>query len=130
MSVPESTVEAVVREVSERMSDPSYGQLAVGTFVAAQPQVARFLSAAGAKLGADVVVHAAFHAEVMRECLERHLGAPPRTASFRDLDDAAGDDAAGRFGKKEPALASYLALNVDEEVLCGLFAHVGLTLSR
>jgi hypothetical protein len=129
-AVPEALVEAVVREVSERLADPAYAQLAVGSFVAAQPHITRFLSAQGTALGGEGIVHAAFHAELIREALERHLDAPPRVASFRDLDAAAGPDALKRFAAKQPALASYLASNVDDEPLRELLAHVGLVLAR
>lgn len=129
-AVPEALVEAVVRDVSERLADPSYAQLAVGSFVAAQPHVARFLSAQGEAVGGEGIVHAAFHLELVREALERHLGAPPDVASFRDLDATAGADAMPRFAAAQPALASYLASNVDDEALRSLLAHIGLALVR
>ncbi|MCB9622010.1 MAG: hypothetical protein H6721_01245 [Sandaracinus sp.] len=128
--VPEALVEAVVKDVSERLADPSYGQVAVGSFVAAQPHVARFLSAQGGALGGEGVVHAAFHGELIREALERHLGGPPKVASFRDLDATAGDGAMKRFSAVQPALASYLASNVDDEALRELVAHVALAICR
>lgn len=129
-AVPEALVEAVVREVSERLADPAYAQVAVGSFVAAQPHVARFLSARGTALGGEGVVHAAFHGELLREALERHLGSTPRVASFRDLDATAGADAMKRFSSSQPALASYLASNVEDEALRELLAHVGLAITR
>ena len=46
-AVPEALVEAVVREVSERLADPAYAQLAVGSFVAAQPHITGGADAAG-----------------------------------------------------------------------------------
>lgn len=128
--VPEELIEAVVKDVSARLADPSYAQVAVGSFVAAQPHVARFLSAQGSAIGGEGVVHAAFHLELLREALERHLGEPPRVASFRDLDVTAGKDAARRFAATQPALASYLASNVEDEALRELLAHVGLALTR
>ena len=44
MPVPEAAVEKVVKSVSKKMRDPSWAQVAVGEFVEAQPDLARFVA--------------------------------------------------------------------------------------
>ncbi len=44
-AIPESTVAAVVNEVSGHMKNPQYAELAVGDFVTAHPDAGRFISA-------------------------------------------------------------------------------------
>lgn len=128
MAVPEALVARVVAEVSRQLADPRYTQLAVGRFVESQPQVSQFLSARASKIGGEAVIVAAFHAEVVSECLRRHTARselPP--VGFAELD-AAATDAATRLAAEEPALANYLATNVEGEELRGVLALVTLAL--
>lgn len=119
----------VVSETSKRLSDPGYGQVAVGTFVQQHPQVGQYLSARMADLGGgENVIHAAFHAQVMAECIERHRGSPVPPVGFRDLDAAAKGDPPARLREDEPALSDYLASNVDEAGMRSVLALVALAL--
>ena len=128
MAVPENLVAAVVAAVSERMKDPMYAQLAVGSFVQSQPHLAKFLTAKMDRIGGgEAVIHAVFHAEVLAECVREHRGAD-KVVSFAKLDETSGDDPLGRLRSDEPALAEYLAGNV-EAPLQPVVAHVGLALT-
>lgn len=127
-SVPEKLVESVVREVEGRMKDPQYAQVAVGQFVQSQPTVARYLSAKSASIGQEGVIHAAFHGELMSECYRRHGGRPMLPPLGFDELDEASHDSTKRFSKLEPALASYVASNVDEPELREVLALLGVAL--
>jgi hypothetical protein len=135
MSIPESVVAQVVADVSSRMSDPGYAQLAIGGFVQAHPDVGRYLSAHLDELGGgEAVMHAVFHAEVMNDCYRRHLGRELRPIRFRDLDAVANvtssAGASSTLQKLEPALADYLASNVEEEAMRRVLALVAVAMSR
>ena len=129
MPVDEAQVQAVVSEVSQRMSDPSYAQTMVGAFVQSQPTVGRYLSARGPKIGGgEAVVHIAFHAEVLSDCLRRAHGRALPTIGFDDLDAAAQGDSEARFAEAERALASYVASNVDDAPIRLELCRIGLAL--
>lgn len=131
MSIPENVVAEVVREVSTRMSDPSYAQLAIGGFAQSHPDVGRYLSAQLDELGGgEAVMHTVFHAEVMNECFERHLGHPLPPIRFADLDAAANGDETASLRALEPALADYLASNVDTDAMRRALSLVAMAMTR
>jgi hypothetical protein len=129
MPVPEKTVVAVVTDVSKRMSDPTYAQVAVGSFAQAHPDAARYVTAHADELGGtEAVVHAIFHAEVMAECVRRHAGRSPSRLSFADLDEAAHADQLLALRRVEPSLADYLASNVESDAMRRVVALVAMAL--
>ena len=129
--VPETVVAAVVADVSKRMSDPSYAQVAIGSFAQAHPDVGRFIAAHKDELGdGEAVIHAVFHAEVIHECFRRHLGRYLAPIGFAALDDASGDGVLERFARTQPALADYLKSNLDNEVMQRLLALVGTAMDE
>jgi hypothetical protein len=129
-SVPESVVETVVKSVSARLADPNYAQIAVGTFVEAFPDVSRFVSAHADELGGgEAMIHVVFHAQVLAEAFETHRKRVAKEIGFVDLDRAAVADLEEGFAAAEPALASYVASNVETPVVRRLLAHIGLALS-
>ena len=129
--IPESVVEAVVGDVSKRMSEPNYAQVAIGTFVQSHPDAGRFITAHLDDLGGgEGVMHAVFHAQVLDECFRRHLGRSLTPIGFELLDMAAQNDPVVAFAKRQPALASYVASNVDEEPLRKLLALVGVAMDE
>jgi len=128
-AVPESVVTEVVREVSERMEDPGYAQLAIGGFAQAHADAGRFITAHLDDLGGgEAVMHTVFHAEVLNECFRRHLGHALTPVGFVDLDVASKGDIESRFAQAQPALASYVASNVDADPMRRLLALVGLAM--
>jgi hypothetical protein len=130
MPVSETLVESVVRETSERLKDPSYGQLAVGDFVQSQRNVSQYLSSRAAKMGgAPVVVTLVFHAQILSECLRKERGSDVPVVDFPTLDRAAQGDAQANLHAREPALANYIASNVDEAALRLELCKVALALS-
>ncbi len=131
MTIPEQVVAEVVREISARMSDPSYGQLAVGSFVQAHPEASQFLSAHMDELGGgENVIHAVFHAQVLARCFEHHLedaALPP--LGFTDLDVVSrGGEPVARLEASQPALNDYLGSNVTEPAMRRLLALIALGL--
>src|SRR4051812_31524101 len=98
MPVSEATVSAVVADVSERMKDPNFAQLAVGSFVEIQPHITRFLSAKAGRLGgAQVLMELVFHAQVLLECLSKEAARDVPEVSFGVLDRASQGDYAQTF---------------------------------
>ncbi len=131
--VPEDVVARVVTRTSERMaSDPTFTQLAVGSFVQAHPDVSRYVTANTETLGGEGVIHVVFHAEVMAECFRQHLGRDLPPVDFATLDAAASadGDAPVRLHDLQPALSGYLASNVDEEPVRMILALIGLAFDR
>jgi hypothetical protein len=109
------------------MGDPSYPQLAVGNFVQNHPDVSRFVTAQADNLGGgEAVIHVVFHAEVLAECFRRHGKADLVAVDFAALDRASTEDPMSEFDRVQPALASYVASNVDSPALRGILAHIGL----
>lgn len=131
MSIPEQVVAAVVSDVSERMSDPGYAQLAIGGFAQSHPDIGRYITAHLDELGGgEGVMHTVFHAEVLNECFRRHLGRELRAVRFKDLDAAAAGDHESSLRASEPALADYVASNVDHDAMRRVLALVALAMSR
>ena len=129
MAVLESLVASVVLEISERMKDPSFTQIAVGSFVEAQPQLAQYLSVKSGRIGgAQGVLELAFHAELLCECLRQSLGRELPMVDFKQLDLASQGDPVPRFSAREPALASYVASNVEQENLRIELCRMGVAL--
>lgn len=129
--IPESLVASVVTEVSQRMNDPGYAQMAIGGFVQSHPDVSRYITAQLDELGGgEAVMHTVFHAEVLHECFRRHAAQDLPAIRFRDLDAAAnGDEVAGLYAS-EPALADYLASNVDVEAMRKVLSLIALAMAR
>ncbi|MCB9594257.1 MAG: hypothetical protein H6719_16105 [Sandaracinaceae bacterium] len=126
--VPEEVVAAVVTEVSQRMSEPAYAQVAIGTFVQEHPDAGRFITAhLDALGGGEGVMHTVFHAQVIDECFRRHRGGVG-TVGFRELDLAAKGDAREILTRRQPALASYVASNVDDEAQRNLLALIAVAM--
>jgi hypothetical protein len=133
MGIPEALVAEVVAHTSEQMAkDPSYAQMAVGSFVQAHPDVSRFVTANTEAIGGEGVIHTVFHAEVLLECFRRHLGRELRAVRFATLDAAASGegDAIARLSTSQPALADYVKSNVDTEPVQNLLALIALAFDR
>ena len=130
-SVSEELVTTVVTEVSKRMGNPQYGELAIGTFVQSQPEMSRFLSAHADELGgAEGVMHAVFHAQVLSECFQKSRNQDVPVVPFSLLDETHTDDPMKTLESCEPAVASYVASNIDSVSAQRLLAHLGLALHR
>jgi hypothetical protein len=129
MPVPETLVASVVADTSERMSDPQFAQVAVGHFVQSQPELASYLSARSSRIGgAQGVLEVVFHAELLCECLrQQHAKELPRVP-LRVLERAAKGDAVAEFAAAEPALASYVASNVEGDAVRTELCRIGLAL--
>jgi hypothetical protein len=129
---PEELVAEVVAEVSSRMQDPAYAQVAIGAFIEAHPEASRFVALKmTARGGAEAAMHALFHAQVVAECVARHRGVDALAPlCFADLDAVAEDARGAGLAAKEPALAGYLQSNIDEPKTEGVIAHLALALAR
>lgn len=127
MAINEGLVLEQVKAAAERLKDPAYAQVAVGTFVQDQPDISRYLTAQlGDADGGESLMQGVFHLEFMRNCFEAAYGSPPPQVSFRGLDSVVVPDPLEKLGAREPALADYLVSNIDSDTLRKLIAQVTL----
>lgn len=128
-AIPEATVAAVVSEISERMKNPKFAELAVGDFVQSHPDAGRFVTAQAKALGgSEAVVHVIFHAQVIAECFRKHGRTRIRPVSFAALDRAAGENRLAALSQVEPALADYIGSNVEAPAEREAIAHISLAI--
>jgi hypothetical protein len=129
MRVKKELVAEVVAEASKKMSDANYSATMVGGFVQHQAPVAQFISAHDTDLGgAEAIVNIIFHCALINECLRR-AGGRPRTLSYEDLDAASQGNPLTGLEKKQPALADFIASNIDNAEGQKLIALVALALT-
>jgi hypothetical protein len=118
MAIPEKVVASVVAEAGKKMSDPKYAQTLVGSWVQSQPEAAKYMSASAKELGgAAAVVNAVFHCALIAQCFLRHHGRSVRRMSFAELDAASNGDRDARLRQHQPAIADYVAANVEEPMM-------------
>jgi hypothetical protein len=114
MAIPEKVVAQMVQEAGAKMADPRYAQTMVGSWVQAQPDAARYISASAKELGgAEGVVNTVFHCALIAQCFLRHHGRSVRSMRFAELDAVSGGDRDARLRKLQPALADYVEANVE-----------------
>ena len=114
MRIPEKVVAEVVKEASVKMADPKYAQMLVGSWVQAQPNATKYMTAHAQELGgAEAIVNAVFHAALLATCFLRHGGRSVRKMTFQDLDSVAHLDRDLDLKKRQPALHDYLVANVE-----------------
>ncbi len=129
-AIPEELVAQVVSDISARMADPQFAQVAVGRFVQAQPAISQFLSARASAFGGEAVIHAAFHSDIVSECFRRQLGREVLPeVGFPDLDRVAGEASLTKLADEQPAIADYLTSNVEGEPLREVIALVARALA-
>lgn len=129
-AVPEELVARVVSDISARMTDPQFVQIVVGRFVQAQPAISQFLSARASSFGGEAVIHAAFHSDIVSECFRRQLGRDVLPeVGFPDLDRVAEQASLTKLADEQPAIANYLASNVEAEALRDVIALVARALA-
>lgn len=131
MQVPESTIAEVVKDVSEKMSDPNYTSVLVGGFVQEQPSAAQYISAHADELGGpEGVVHAIFHASVVAVCFQRAQERSLPELSFEVLDRAAEEDREESLKGAQPAVLEYLRANVEGEPMQRVLMLVALAMEH
>ena len=129
MQVPSLTIAEVVKDVSEKMSDPNYTSVLVGGFVQEQPPAAQYISAHAEELGGpEGVVHAIFHASVMGVCFQRAQNRSLPQLSFEELDRAAVEDREALLKQRQPAVLEYVETNVDSAAMRRVLMLVGLAM--
>jgi hypothetical protein len=125
--IPEKVVAQMVQEASVKMSDPSYAQTLVGTWVQAQPAATKYMTAHVKELGGpEAVVSMVFHAQLLANCFLRHAGRSVRKMSFAELDAVASEDRDGDLKKRQPALFDYLQANVENAEMRKVLTLVAL----
>lgn len=114
MPIPEKVVAEVVKEAGIKMRDPKYASTLVGSWVQSQPHAVKYVSSYAKELGgAEGVVNLVFHAALIGTCFLRHHGRSVRAMTFAELDAVASPDREALLAKRQPALADYLAANVE-----------------
>jgi len=125
--IPEKVVAEMVKEVSVKMSDPSYAQTLVGSWVQAQPAATKYMTAHVKELGGpEAVVNMVFHAQIVATCFQRHVGRSVRKISFAELDAVSGWDRDGELKRRQPAVYDYLQANVESAEMRKVLALIAL----
>ncbi len=129
MQVPAKTIAEVVKDVSDKMSDPNYTSVLVGGFVQEQPATAQYISSHADELGGpEGVVHAIFHASVMGVCFQRAHNRSLPQMSFEELDRVSGGDREAELKEQQPALLEYLEANVESAPMRKVLMLVALAM--
>lgn len=116
MRIKEETVAEVVKEASEKMSDPNYSAVLVGTFVQQQAPTAQYIGAHAEDLGgAEIVVNVIFHAALISECFKRANNRTVPSMSFDQLNIVADGDRHERLAQRQPAIVEYMKMNLEED---------------
>lgn len=131
MPIPEKVVAEIVADVSKRMSNPKYPQIAIGSFAESHPDAGRYITAHAEEIGGgEGVMHAVFHAHVIDECFARQAGRELLPVRFRQLDAVAGADPMPQLRAREPAIADYIQSNVDAPAMQRVLALIALAMSK
>ena len=129
MRIKEETVAAIVKEASEKMSDPNYSAVLVGSFVQQQGPTAQYLGSHADDFGGpEAVVNAIFHCALMAECFKKANNRSIRSMSFDQLNAVSDGDRQERLTKRQPALVSYLEMNVEDEPMRHVLALIALAM--
>ncbi len=119
----------VVKEASEKMNDPNYSAVLVGSFVQDQAPTAQYLGAYADDLGGpEAVVNAIFHCALMGECFKRANNRTVRSMTFDQLNVVSDGDRNERLTKRQPAIVSYLEMNVEDEAMRNVLALIALAM--
>jgi hypothetical protein len=114
VGIPEKVVEELIKEASLRMSDPTFAEQLVSSWISTQPHATQYLASKQAKLGgAEGVINAVFHAALIATCFRRHSGRFPPPISFETLNRVAELEQDKELQKRQPPIAAYLAVNVE-----------------
>ncbi len=131
MKIKQETVEAVVKETSQKMSDPHDSAVLVGGFVQQQAMVTQFISAHDRELGGtEAIVGVIFHAALLGVVFSRAAGRAVRILSFDDLDAVAGGDALATLGERQPSVGDFIASNVENVEARKILALIALAMDR
>lgn len=129
MRIKEEIVADVVKEASEKMSDPNYSAVLVGTFVQQQAPTAQYIGAHADELGGpEAVVNTIFHASLISECFKRANNRTVGSISFDQLNIVSDGDRHARLGDRQPAIVGYLEMNVEEKEMRDILALVSLAI--
>jgi hypothetical protein len=127
--IPADIVAEVVKEASEKMSDPNYSAVMVGGFVQSQSPTAQYISAHAAELGGpEGVVNAIFHAALLGVCFQRGNRRTVRQMSFDELNHVADGDAEQNLARQQPALLEYIHANVESDSMKRVLVLVALAM--
>ena len=125
--IAEKLVETVVAEASAKMADPSYAAALVDSWVRNQPAASHYVTAHVDELGgSEGVVQTVFHAALIDTCFRRAKGRSVPTLSFADLDHVAAFDRDAELRSRQPALADYLLVNVENLSMRGVLVLLAL----
>jgi hypothetical protein len=131
VKIKQETVEAVVHEASQKMSDANYSAVMVGGFVQGQTYIAQFISAHDRELGsAEAIIGVIFHAALLGVVFARAAGRSLRVLSFEDLDCVAGGDSLVTLASVQPSISDFIVSNVESPDARKILALVALAMDR
>jgi hypothetical protein len=128
MKLTKDQVAAVVTEASQKMSDPNYSAVLVGSFVQHQTPVAQFISAHERELGgAEAIVNVIFHCALVAQCFQRN-GGRVRPLTYEDLDAAARGEPLARLESAQLPVHEFIKANIEKEDAQKLVAMIALAI--
>ena len=131
MKIKQETVEAVVNEASQKMSDPNYSAVLVGGFVQSQAMVTQFISAHDRELGGtEAIVGVIFHAALLGVVFARAAGRTLRALTFEDLDIVAGGDSLATLAEVQPTISDFIVSNIETPPARTVLALIALAMDR
>jgi hypothetical protein len=129
--IPEKVVAELVKEASIKMKDPRYAQTLVGGWVQSQPAATRYMTSYAKEVGgAEGVVSMTFHAALLASTFLRHTGRSVRQMSYADLDAQSDGDRDAKLKQRQPALADYIAANVEHAEMRKVLVLISLAMDH
>jgi hypothetical protein len=129
MKIKEELVAEVVKEASEKMSDPNYSAVMVGSFVQQQAATAQYIGAHAEELGGpEGVVNAIFHIALIAEAFKRAHNRTVRELSFDQLNIVSDGDREERLKDRQPAVVEYIKANIEEAEMRSVVMLVALAM--
>lgn len=129
MRISAETVAEVVKEASEKMSDPNYSAVLVGGFVQTQGAAAQYISAHSEELGGtEAVVNAIFHAALIGTCFQRANNRSVREMKFEELDQVSEGDREEKLKEQQPAILEYIHANVENDAMKRVLMLIALAM--
>lgn len=129
--VSEDLVAEVVTQISQRMASPRFTEVAVGTFMEQHPEAGQYIAAGADRLGGtEGVVMTVFHTQVLLECIQKVLEKTTQPMTFATLDEYATKHPVNDLSREQPALADYIASNVDAEPIRATIAQLAWCFHR
>jgi len=129
VKIDEDVFAEVVKEASEKMSDPNYSAVIVGSFVQQQAATAQYIGAHADELGGpEGVVNTIFHVALIGEAFKRAHNRSVRSLSFDQLNIVADGDREANLKMRQPSVLEYIEANIEEAEMRSVVILIALAM--